>query len=110
MRLILEDNKIQLSCPPEDVAHFHEHYELEESIVFGETFGDKFVFTLRTGHSYEKLHVTLIANELRIFVPKPLALEWCNTDREGFGETIYVGEGRELDLWVGKVSAQQESL
>lgn len=102
MRLILEDNKIQLLCTPEDVSRFEEHNEIEESVVFGETFGDKFVFALRTGHSYENLHVSLIANELRIFVPKPLALEWCTTDRMGFGETIYVGEGRELDLWVGK--------
>lgn len=103
MRLILEKNKIQVQCTPEDVHRFHGHSEVEDAIIFGESFGDKFVFALRNSHSYEELHVTLIANELRVFVPKPVAHEWCTTERQGFGDTIYIGEGRELDLWVEKI-------
>ncbi len=102
MRLILEDNSINLLCSPEDVARFQEDSEVEQSVVFGDSFGDKFIFSLRNSHSYEELNVTLIANELKVFVPKPLAHEWCHTDRLGFGETIYIGEGRKLDLWVEK--------
>lgn len=108
MRLILEDNSIHLQCTPSDVDRFHRESEVEESIVFGDSFGDKLVIALRHSHSYEELDITLIANELRITVPKFLAHEWATTDREGFGETIDVGEGRELHVWVEKYNPQEQ--
>ncbi len=110
MQLILSDNSIHLKCTPQDVHQFQQETEVEDSVVFGETFGDKFIFALRTSHSYEELHVSLIANELRIFVPKLLAHEWCTTDRIGFGDTMNVGEGRELNLYVEKIFPHPEEV
>ena len=103
MRLILEDNSIRLECRESDIAKFKERSEVEESVIFGGSFGDKFIYALRTSHSYEQLHVTLIANELRIFVPKSLAYEWYNGEIDGFGEMIDIGEGRELLLRVDRI-------
>jgi len=103
MRLILEDNSIRLECRESDIAKFKERSEVEESVIFGGSFGDKFIYALRTSHSYESLHVTLIANELRIFVPKSLAYDWYNGDIQGFGEMIDIGEGRELLLRVDRM-------
>jgi len=102
MRLILETNRILIHCDEDDVKRFYEHGEVEEAVTFGESFGDKLVYALRYSHSYERMHVTLIANELRVFIPKPTALEFCTGTRDAFGEVIDIGEGRELFVRVEK--------
>lgn len=106
MRLILETNRILIHCDEDDVKRFYEHGEVEEAVTFGESFGDKLVYALRYSHSYERMHVTLIANELRIFIPKPTALEFCSGARDAFGDVIDIGEGRELFVRVEKKQAQ----
>jgi hypothetical protein len=109
MRLTLERNRILIKCDEDDVKRFYQQGEVEEAVTFGESFGDKLVYALRYSHSYERMHVTLIANELRIFVPKPTALEFCGDKREAFGEVIDIGEGRELFVRVEKAQAETET-
>jgi len=100
MRLILETNQILVRCDADDVKRFSEHGEVEEAVTFGESFGDKLVYALQHSHSYERMHVTLMANELRIFVPKSIAQEFYSGARDAFGEVIDIGEGRELFVRV----------
>ena len=102
MKLTLSHNAIHLRVPPADLARFQRDNKVQTAVVFGTYAGDKLLFTLETSHSYEALHVTLVANELRIFVPKLLAHDWAFGEREGFGAQVDVGEGRILELSVVK--------
>lgn len=104
MRLILEHNRILIRCDADDLKRFYRDGEVEEAVRFGESFGDKLIYALRYSHSYEQMHVTLIANELRIFVPKATAIEFCTDKRDAFADVIDIGEGRELFLRVEKMA------
>ncbi|RMG61732.1 MAG: hypothetical protein D6722_19250 [Bacteroidetes bacterium] len=102
MKLILSHNHLLLKVSPEALARFKRDNKVQTAVVFGTYAGDKLIFTLETSHSYEELHVSLVANELRVFVPKPLAKDWAFGDRESFGADLDVGEGRSLHLSVVK--------
>ncbi len=102
MQVILRKNYIHLVMVREDLDRFRTQHEVVESVIFGDSFGDKFLYSVRTNHSYEKLQVRLIANELQVCLPKPLAHEWLYTDLADFERSLDVGEGRELFLKVSK--------
>lgn len=102
MRLTLERNRILISCDLDDLQRFYKNGEVEEAVTFGDAFGDKIVYALQYSHSYEKMTVGMIANELRVMVPKPIALEFITTERDAFGGIIDIGEGRELFVRVEK--------
>jgi len=102
MQLILKDNYIHLIVPPEDLERFKKYHEVEESVVFGNAFGDKFLFSLKTNHSYESLHVSLIANELTIHAPKLFVNDWIHSEIDSFHTQVNIGEGRDLVIKVSK--------
>ncbi|MCI4667271.1 MAG: hypothetical protein MRZ79_03855 [Bacteroidia bacterium] len=102
MQLILKDNYIHLIVSPDDLKRFKKYQEVEESVVFGPSFGDKIVFSLKTNHSYERLHVSLIANELAVHAPKNLINEWLRSEIDSFHTQINIGEGRDLVIRVSK--------
>jgi hypothetical protein len=106
MQLILENNRILIRCEEDDVQRWYKNGLVEEAVRFGESFGDKLVYALRYSHSYDRMHVTLMANELQVFVPKTLALGFCSGERDAFAEVIDIGEGRELFLRVEKIAAE----
>lgn len=102
MHLILSSNRILLKVSAAALDRFKRDSKVQTAVVFGAYAGDKLIFTLQTSHSYEELSVTLVANELRVFVPKPLAQDWAFGEREAFGAEIDAGEGRVLHLRVEK--------
>lgn len=102
MELILRDNYLHLVLSEADLENFRTYHEVEESVRFGETFGDKIVFSIRTNHSYEQLQIRYIANEIQVLLPKPLAHELIYTDLAHFERQLKVGEGRTLELKVSK--------
>jgi hypothetical protein len=110
MKLILKDNYLLLKLSPRDLKRFAEVGEVEESVVLGEYSSDKFVFALEASHAYEHLQVNLIANEMRISMPKEQAVRWLSSDETGFGAITDVGEGRELRLAVERMSAEEDEV
>lgn len=102
MKLILKDNYIHMIVSHEDLERFKKYHEVEESVVFGPSFGDKILFSLKTNHSYEELHVSLIANELSIHAPKHLISDWLASEIDSFSTEINIGEGRDLIIKVSK--------
>lgn len=102
MQLILKDNYIHLIVSHDDLERFKKYHEVEESVVFGSSFGDKILFSLKTSHSYEDLHVNLIANELSIHAPKHIINDWLASEIDSFSTQVNIGEGRDLIIKVSK--------
>ncbi|MEO0900311.1 MAG: hypothetical protein AAFY71_28130 [Bacteroidota bacterium] len=107
MQLILKDNYIHLIVSLEDLERFREHNEVQESVVFGESFGDKFIYGIKTSHSYEDLHTTLIANELTIHIPKNTVKAWLSSEMDSFEAVMNMSEGRDLVIRVSKDPLQE---
>ncbi|GAB4413116.1 MAG: hypothetical protein OHK0039_19730 [Bacteroidia bacterium] len=102
MKLILTDNMILLKVSPDALERFRRDNAVESAVVFGKFAGDRLIFSLETSHSYINLHVSMVADRLRIYVPKNLAVDWAWGDRMEFGTRIDVGHGRELILRIEK--------
>jgi hypothetical protein len=102
MKLRVKNNSVRLRLTQAEVARLAENGRVEEAVEFGVQSDQRFVYALEISSETEEIRAKLENNRITIFIPKPQAEGWTQSDRTGMEAAQNIGDGKTLRLLIEK--------
>lgn len=99
MKLRIKGNTIRIRLTKPEVEYFGKEGFIEEKTDFGE---NVFTYTLKTTERGEQLSAEFSNGTITMFIPKPLAEEWTNSEKVGYESEMATKSGKKLFLLLEK--------
>lgn len=102
MKLRIRRNSLRLRLGESEVAKLVRGETVTERVQFSLTPPVEFTYSLAISSGDDRIAASLVANEIRITVPKDLATHWGNSSEVGMSHQQQVGPDATLSILIEK--------
>lgn len=102
MKLRIRGNSIRLRLMKSEVAQFGEIGEVKETVEFGLQERERFTYALISSENINAPSAVFENNQLSVFLPKPEAEIWVQTNQVGIRAEHLIGNDKSLQITVEK--------
>lgn len=102
MKLRIRGSSLRLRLGRTEVARVAEGERVEDTIAFGATRAERFVYAFVPSDEVMEMRARFAANEVTVMVPTGRAREWATGSDVGLASEQAIGDGTTLAILVEK--------